>query len=151
MEQTVRVNSEEGNRKFTAKEWREREKKNGEKAKEEGIDGLTGIDGKGRKGAIRRTHESWNFEGSFKNRFVVYSSGGSGVYWCAIGISFSPVPIAGSGASTVSTPSLLSEDLILSGLVPLGSRNSRLYSLYTDLLSVFSSCFAWTWTHENEN
>lgn len=57
-------------------------------------------------------------------------------------MSFSRVLIAGSGASTVSTPSLLSEDLMLSGLVPLGNRNSRLYSLYTDLLSVFSSCFA---------
>lgn len=77
--------------------------------------------------------------------FFVRSTGRLGIYWCAIGISFSPVPIAGSGASTVSTPSLLNEDLILSGLVPLGSRNSRLYSLYTDLLSVFSSCFAWTW------
>lgn len=75
-------------------------------------------------------------------------AGGGGVmesdvllYWWAIGISFSP-SIAGKGASTVSTPSLLREDLMLSGFVPLGSMNSRLYSRYTDLLSVFSSCLA---------
>jgi hypothetical protein len=62
-------------------------------------------------------------------------------YWWVIGISFSP-SIAGRGASTVSTPSLLRDDLMLSGFVPLGSMNSRLYSRYTDLLSVFSSCLA---------
>lgn len=61
-----------------------------------------------------------------------------------MGINFSPAPRAGSGASTVKTPSLLSDDLIVSGFVPFGNKNSRLYSLYTDLLSVFSSCFAWT-------
>jgi len=65
------------------------------------------------------------------------------VYCWAMGISFSP-SMAGRGASTVSTPSLLRDDLILSGFVPLGSMNSRLYSRYTDLLSVFSSCLAWT-------
>jgi hypothetical protein len=37
---------------------------------------------------------------------------------------------------------LLRDDLMLSGFVPLGSMNSRLYSRYTDLLSVFSSCLA---------
>lgn len=90
-----------------------------------------------RKGAIRRVHEWWRrFQG---NRFRSW-----GFYWCAMGMSFSPVPIAGSGASTVRTPSLLNEDLMLSGFVPFGNKNSRLYSLYTDLLSVFSSCFAWT-------
>jgi hypothetical protein len=62
-------------------------------------------------------------------------------YCWVIGISFSP-SIAGRGASTVSTPSLLRDDLMLSGFVPLGSMNSRLYSRYTDLLSVFSSCLA---------
>lgn len=66
------------------------------------------------------------------------------IYWCAMGMSFSPMPIAGRGASTVRTPSLLNEDLMLSGLVPFGSKNSRLYSLYTILLSDFSSCFAFT-------
>ena len=64
-------------------------------------------------------------------------------YCWAMGISFSP-SMAGRGASTVSPPSLLRDDLILSGFVPLGSMNSRLYSRYTDLLSVFSSCLAWT-------
>lgn len=63
------------------------------------------------------------------------------VYCWAMGISFSP-SMAGRGASTVSTPSLLRDDLMLSGFVPLGSMNSRLYSRYTDLLSVFSSCLA---------
>lgn len=46
-----------------------------------------------------------------------------------MGINFSPDAIAGNGASTVKTPSLLKDDLISSGLVPFGNRNSRLYSL----------------------
>lgn len=83
---------------------------------------------------------------SFRFRSRAFVRFSDQFYCCAMGISFSPDPIAGSGASTVRTPSLLSEDLILSGFTPFGSRNSRLYSLYTDLLSVFSSCLAWTWT-----
>ena len=67
------------------------------------------------------------------------------LYLCAIGMSFSPAPSAGKGASTVSTPSLLRDDLMVSGFVPFGRRNSRLYSLYTDFVSDFSSCLAWTW------
>ncbi|CAN7986520.1 unnamed protein product, partial [Ixodes hexagonus] len=51
---------------------------------------------------------------------------------------------AGRGASIVSTPSLDSDERICSGLVPLGSRNSRLYSRYTERFSDFSSCLAWT-------
>lgn len=58
-----------------------------------------------------------------------------------MGIIFSPA-VNGSGASTVRTPSLLKDDLICSGLTPFGSKNSRLYSLYTDLVSDFSSCLA---------
>lgn len=36
--------------------------------------------------------------------------------------------MAGSGASTVKTPSLLSDERIDSGLTFLGNKNSRLYS-----------------------
>lgn len=50
-----------------------------------------------------------------------------GGYCWAMGISFSP-SMAGRGASTVNTPSLLRDDLMLSGLVPFGNKNSRLYS-----------------------
>lgn len=53
--------------------------------------------------------------------------------------------MAGRGASTVSTPSFERDDLIVSGFTPFGNKNSRLYSRYTDLLSLFSSCFAWTY------
>ena len=35
---------------------------------------------------------------------------------------------AGNGASTVSTPSVDKDDLIISGFVPFGRRNSLLYS-----------------------
>lgn len=51
-------------------------------------------------------------------------------YLWAIGIIVSPGPaMAGRGASTVRTPSLLREERIDSGLTFLGSKNSRLYSL----------------------
>lgn len=50
----------------------------------------------------------------------------------------------GKGASTVRMPSLDKELRIDSGSVPAGSKNSRLYSLYTDLPDPFSSCLAWT-------
>lgn len=61
---------------------------------------------------------------------------------CAMGINFSPAVKAGNGASTVSTPSLLSDERICSGFTPFGSKNSRLYSLYTLFVSDFSSCLA---------
>ncbi|CAN8027202.1 unnamed protein product [Ixodes persulcatus] len=53
---------------------------------------------------------------------------------------------AGRGASIVRMPSLESDERICSGLVPLGSRNSRLYSRYTERFSDFSSCLARTWS-----
>jgi len=49
-------------------------------------------------------------------------------YLCVMGMRCWPHSIPGRGASTVRTPSLESEDLIISGLEPWGSRNSRLYS-----------------------
>lgn len=46
-----------------------------------------------------------------------------------MGIIFSPGPaIAGKGASTVKTPSLLRDERIDSGFTFLGNKNSRLYS-----------------------
>lgn len=62
-----------------------------------------------------------------------------------MGMFRSVMASCGSGASTVSTPSRDRDDLMASGLVPFGSKNSLLYSLYTDFVSDFSSCFAWTW------
>lgn len=50
-------------------------------------------------------------------------------YLWVMGIIVSPEVIAGKGASTVSTPSLLKDERMVSGLTPFGNKNSRLYSL----------------------
>ena len=50
-------------------------------------------------------------------------------YFLSIGMRLSPASMAGNGASTVNTPSLDNDDLINSGLVPFGNKNSLLYSL----------------------
>lgn len=52
--------------------------------------------------------------------------------------------LCSSGTSTVKTPSRDSEDLIKSGFVPSGNRNSLLYSRNTFLESEASSCLACT-------
>jgi hypothetical protein len=64
----------------------------------------------------------------FKRIFILSSHT---TYLWAMGMKVSPAVMAGtgSGASTVNTPSLLNDDLILSGLQPFGNKNSRLYSL----------------------
>lgn len=85
----------------------------------------------------------------FTSRFGWYSGwlieSRFSAHLCAMGIRVSPAVSAGRGASTVRTPSLLREERIDSGLTPLGSRNSRLYSLYTLFVSDFSSCLACTY------
>lgn len=63
------------------------------------------------------------------NNFVVVAVVSGLIYLCAMGIMVSPAVMAGSGASTVKTPSLLSDERMDSGLTPFGKRNSRLYSL----------------------